>query len=364
MIVQTGEGFEVCGEASDGRRAVQMALELKPDLLVIDLAIPQLNGLEATRQIVQNDKKIRVLVLTMHESEQVVRDVLTAGARGYILKTDNGRDLISALELLLSGRTFFTSKVAQIVLDSFIKGGQPVSQTLSHPSHATGARGGPAPGRGQKQQRGCRGSQPKRQDRRACSGDLHRGHHGANEEGRAGNEQVRCKRHREGVQSSATATAPPRGTTHATTQLEPNRNSLSGPLSRTTFRSTRRGKESDCSEGVVLPYWRARGEIHLPHLPQRDRTEPRPYATFGRGDSTALHPYHPSEPARVRSKSHQRLHHRPGHAIGALQRQDARVSLFESRRGRSSLPIPDSLSAAALNCVLRLWRTLPRKRCP
>ncbi len=132
MIVEAREGFEVCGEASDGRRAVQMALELKPDLLVIDLAMPQLNGLEATRQIVQNNKKIRVLVLTMHESEQVVRDVLTAGARGYVLKTDTGRDLISALELLLSGRTFFTSKVAQIVLDSFIKSGQPVSRTLSH----------------------------------------------------------------------------------------------------------------------------------------------------------------------------------------------------------------------------------------
>jgi DNA-binding NarL/FixJ family response regulator len=122
-IVQSRQGFEACGEACDGREAVQMALNLRPDIVVIDIGMPHLNGLEATRQIVQNDPSIKVLVLTMHESEQIVRDVLTAGARGYLLKTDAGRDLISALEALIGRKTFFTSKVAQIVLDPFLRGG-------------------------------------------------------------------------------------------------------------------------------------------------------------------------------------------------------------------------------------------------
>jgi DNA-binding NarL/FixJ family response regulator len=122
-LVQSRQGFEVCGEASDGRQAVQMALSLRPNIVVIDIGMPQLNGLEATRQIVQSDPSIKVLVLTVHESEQIVRDVLTAGARGYLLKTDASRDLISALEALIGRKTFFTSKVAQIVLDPFLRGG-------------------------------------------------------------------------------------------------------------------------------------------------------------------------------------------------------------------------------------------------
>jgi DNA-binding NarL/FixJ family response regulator len=122
-IVQSCQGFEACGEATDGRQAVQMALSLRPNIVVIDIGMPQLNGLEATRQIVQSDPSIKVLVLTIHESEQIVRDVLAAGARGYLLKTDASRDLISALEALIGRKTFFTSKVAQIVLDPFLRDG-------------------------------------------------------------------------------------------------------------------------------------------------------------------------------------------------------------------------------------------------
>lgn len=122
-IVQSCHGVEVCGEASDGRQAVQMAAALRPDIVVVDVGMPQLNGLDATRQIVQHDPKIKVLVLTMHESEQIVRDVLAAGARGYLLKTDAGRDLISALEALAGHKTFFTSKVAEHVLTTYLNGG-------------------------------------------------------------------------------------------------------------------------------------------------------------------------------------------------------------------------------------------------
>jgi DNA-binding NarL/FixJ family response regulator len=131
-IVQSCPNFEVCGEASDGRQAVQMANQLHPDIVVIDIGMPHLNGLDATRQIVQGDPKVKVLILTMHESEQIVRDVLTAGARGYLLKTDAGRDLVSALEALAGRKTFFTSKVAEMVLGTYLNGGvaRPLSKEI------------------------------------------------------------------------------------------------------------------------------------------------------------------------------------------------------------------------------------------
>lgn len=121
IVVQSSPHFEICGEVSDGRQAVQAAAQLKPDIVVLDIGMPQLNGLDATRQIVQHDRKVKVLVLTMHESEQIVRDVLAAGARGYLLKSDAGRDLIAALEALASKKTFFTSKIAEIVLETYLK---------------------------------------------------------------------------------------------------------------------------------------------------------------------------------------------------------------------------------------------------
>ncbi len=132
VMVQGCQNLEVCGEASDGRQAVQLATKLRPDIVIIDIGMPQLNGLDATKQIVHMDPNVKVLILTMHESEQIVREVLAAGARGYLLKSDAGRDLISAIEALVSRKTFFTSKVAEIVLETYLKGGpeQPVSKDV------------------------------------------------------------------------------------------------------------------------------------------------------------------------------------------------------------------------------------------
>src|SRR6202007_969252 len=96
VMVQSCPNFEICGEASDGRQAVQMAAQLKPNVVIIDIGMPQLNGLDATRQIVHADPDVKDLILTMHESDQIVREVLAAGARGYLLKSDAGRDLIAA----------------------------------------------------------------------------------------------------------------------------------------------------------------------------------------------------------------------------------------------------------------------------
>jgi DNA-binding NarL/FixJ family response regulator len=113
--------WEVCGEASDGREAVTKVLALKPDAVILDVAMPNLNGLEATRQILKIDASIKVLVLTLHDSDQVVQEVLNAGAQGFMLKTDAARDLVAAMEALRRNQIFFTSKVAAMVLDGYLR---------------------------------------------------------------------------------------------------------------------------------------------------------------------------------------------------------------------------------------------------
>jgi DNA-binding NarL/FixJ family response regulator len=114
-------GWVVAAEATNGRDAVALAASLKPDIVVLDLTMPELNGLEAARQIVSADPAARILILTAHESEQLVREVLSAGAQGYVLKSDAGRTLISALQALLAGGSFFTSNVARMVLDGYLR---------------------------------------------------------------------------------------------------------------------------------------------------------------------------------------------------------------------------------------------------
>ena len=106
-IIARHHGLEVCGEAADGREAIAKARDLKPDIIVIDIAMPMLNGLAATKQITQEFPGIKVLVLSMYDSEQVVHDVLEAGAFGYLLKSDAARDLIAALDALQHDRPFY-----------------------------------------------------------------------------------------------------------------------------------------------------------------------------------------------------------------------------------------------------------------
>lgn len=113
--------WEVCGEAGDGRDAVEKVLTLKPDVVILDIGMPNLNGLEATRQILKTNPRIKVLVLTLHDSDQVVQEVLNAGARGFLLKTDAARDLVAAVEALRRGKTYFTPKVAAMVLDGYLR---------------------------------------------------------------------------------------------------------------------------------------------------------------------------------------------------------------------------------------------------
>jgi DNA-binding NarL/FixJ family response regulator len=112
--------WEVCGEASTGREAVAAAARLRPDIVVMDISMPDMNGLEATREILKNNPGTEVLILSVHESEQIVHDVLSAGARGYMLKQDAGSDLIAALEALRRHKLFFTSKVSELVLSGYL----------------------------------------------------------------------------------------------------------------------------------------------------------------------------------------------------------------------------------------------------
>ncbi|MGH9528708.1 MAG: response regulator [Terriglobales bacterium] len=122
-LLQGQTDWQVCGEAADGRDAVDKAQQLKPDVIILDIGMPSLNGLEATRQILKTNPHARVLILTLHDSDQVVRDVLNAGARGFLLKSDAARDLVAAVEALRRDKTYFTSKVAAMVLEGYLKGG-------------------------------------------------------------------------------------------------------------------------------------------------------------------------------------------------------------------------------------------------
>ncbi len=122
VLLEAHPGWQICDEAVEGRDAVEKAGRLRPEVVILDIGMPLLNGLEAARQIRKVSPESEVLILTMHESEQVIREVLAAGARGYVLKSDAGRSLVKAVEALSRHKTFFTSSVAEFVLQSFLDG--------------------------------------------------------------------------------------------------------------------------------------------------------------------------------------------------------------------------------------------------
>jgi DNA-binding NarL/FixJ family response regulator len=127
-LLEKHDGWEVCGEASDGRETVDKAIQLKPDVVIVDIGMPKLNGLDTTRQLLQHDPQFKVIVLTITDSDQVIREALNAGARGFVLKSDAARDLVSAVEALQNKRMFFTPRVNDLVLAGFLEKGSPVSR--------------------------------------------------------------------------------------------------------------------------------------------------------------------------------------------------------------------------------------------
>jgi DNA-binding NarL/FixJ family response regulator len=132
-LLEEQSGWEVVAEAVDGRDAVEKATKLKPDVVVIDIAMPSLNGLEAVRQIVKTVPNAKVLVLTMYDSDPLIQQVLQAGARGYLLKSDAGRDLVSAIDALRRNKTFFTPKVSQMVLEGYLDKSPKEKETEEEP---------------------------------------------------------------------------------------------------------------------------------------------------------------------------------------------------------------------------------------
>jgi DNA-binding NarL/FixJ family response regulator len=132
-LLQKHEGWEVCGEAIDGREAVEKARELKPDVVIVDIGMPNLNGLDATRRLLQFDPDSKVIVLTVTDADQVIREALDAGARGFVLKSDAARDLVSAVEAIQTRHMFFTPRVNDLVLAGFLEKGHAVSR--SEPPH-------------------------------------------------------------------------------------------------------------------------------------------------------------------------------------------------------------------------------------
>ncbi len=128
-LLQNHEGWEVCGEATDGREAVEKAKQLRPDVVILDVGMPNLNGLDATRQLMQYDPNFKVIVLTITDSDQVIREALDAGARGFVLKSDAARDLVSAVEALQRKRMFFTPRVNDLVLAGFLDKGHAISRS-------------------------------------------------------------------------------------------------------------------------------------------------------------------------------------------------------------------------------------------
>jgi len=122
-LLETKPGWEIVAEASDGQTAVEKSKELKPDIVVLDIGMPRLNGLEAARRVRAVSPETKILILSMHDSEHLAKSVVAAGALGYITKSDASRDLVLAIEALVRGKIFFTPRMDRLMLQTFLNNG-------------------------------------------------------------------------------------------------------------------------------------------------------------------------------------------------------------------------------------------------
>jgi two-component system, NarL family, response regulator NreC len=120
-ILEGRPDWEVVAEASDGRDAVQHALAIQPNVAILDIGMPRLNGIEATRQIVRRSPDVRVLILSMHANEAYILQALKAGAKGYMLKDSADTELIRGVESIAAGKSFFSPAVAKVMLDDYVR---------------------------------------------------------------------------------------------------------------------------------------------------------------------------------------------------------------------------------------------------
>jgi two-component system response regulator NreC len=121
LLIEQQPDLTVVGEAGDGREVVSLAKSLKPDVVVMDIGMPNLNGIEATHQIIQSHPEIAVVILSMHSDESYVLRVLKAGAKGYLLKDSAEADLIKAVHAVAGGKSFFSPAVSKVLLDDYVR---------------------------------------------------------------------------------------------------------------------------------------------------------------------------------------------------------------------------------------------------
>ncbi len=121
VLLENHEDIEVVGEASDGREAISLAKQFRPDVVLMDIAMPLLNGLEATRQIKHDFPEISILVLTMYDTEEYVSQILRAGAAGYVLKKVAATELVSAIRAVYQGEAFLYPSVTRTVLEDYLR---------------------------------------------------------------------------------------------------------------------------------------------------------------------------------------------------------------------------------------------------
>jgi DNA-binding NarL/FixJ family response regulator len=117
-IVESHPGWEQCGEAADGQEALELAIREKPDIAVLDVSLPKLNGVALARRLRKDCPNTRVLLFTMHDDDETVRSALAAGARGYVLKSDSGSNLEAAISALQANRLYFSWPVSELMLDA------------------------------------------------------------------------------------------------------------------------------------------------------------------------------------------------------------------------------------------------------
>jgi len=121
LLVEAQEGMQVVGEASDGREAVKLAGELAPDIAILDIAMPNLNGIEATAQLTKSDSPVKAIILSMHSDESYVVRALDAGARGYLLKDSAEDDLVQAIRTVAQGRPYFSPAISATLLEDYVR---------------------------------------------------------------------------------------------------------------------------------------------------------------------------------------------------------------------------------------------------
>jgi len=123
-LLENEYGIEVIGEAENGREAIEKAENLLPDIVVLDISLPLLNGLEVTRQLKKRFPEIKILILTMHTSDEFVFEILNAGAKGYIVKKAAPNELVAAIHAVYLGQSFFSPEISKMMLDRMVEKGQ------------------------------------------------------------------------------------------------------------------------------------------------------------------------------------------------------------------------------------------------